>query len=159
MTVDNLSKVFAPTIMRRANPQEMAIHVAADAAFVSHLIQKLPPGPTGNAASAAALDVQTDAKAPLQTERTAGGESDEEEFGEDDWDEARAGDTVSVSRRMQIDQAEGGSCNAGAVASLESLLKASSSSSSSNASTDDESAEATSVMDEFALLEAMLDAG
>ena len=154
MTADNLSKVFAPTIIQRENPQEMATHIAADAAFVSHLIRKLPPGPIAEASSAVTVGAQihVGVKAAPQAERSEATESDEEEFGEDDWDEARAGDAVSVSRRMQLDQSERDSHRAG-LASLETLM-------ASASSTDGESEEDTagdgSVMDEFALLEAML---
>ena len=42
MTADNLSRVFALTVIKREDPLEMANHVASDAAFVSHLIQRLP---------------------------------------------------------------------------------------------------------------------
>ena len=42
MTADNLSRVFALTVIKREDPMEMAQHVTSDAAFVSHLIQRLP---------------------------------------------------------------------------------------------------------------------
>ena len=45
MTPDNLSRVFALTIIKRDDPMEMAQHVTSDAAFVSHLIQRLPVPP------------------------------------------------------------------------------------------------------------------
>ena len=41
MTADNLSRVFALTIIKREDPMDMAKHVATDAFFVSLLIQKL----------------------------------------------------------------------------------------------------------------------
>lgn len=45
MTPDNLSRVFALTVIKRDDPMEMAQHVTGDAAFVSLLIQRLPAPP------------------------------------------------------------------------------------------------------------------
>ena len=45
MTPDNLSRVFALTVIKRDDPMEMAQHVTGDAAFVSLLIQRLPVPP------------------------------------------------------------------------------------------------------------------
>ena len=42
MTADNLSRVFALTVIKREDPLEMANHVTSDAAFVSHFIRHLP---------------------------------------------------------------------------------------------------------------------
>ena len=42
MTPDNLSRVFAMTLIYREDPMDMMTHVASDASFVSLLIQKLP---------------------------------------------------------------------------------------------------------------------
>ena len=42
MTADNLGRVFAMTIIKREDPMEMVQHATGDAAFVSHLIQRLP---------------------------------------------------------------------------------------------------------------------
>eukprot|EP01043_Picozoa_sp_COSAG02_P050202 COSAG02_NODE_5133_length_4601_cov_5.407152_1_plen_1219_part_00 len=43
MTPDNLSRVFALTVFKRDDPMDMMKHVASDAAFISLLIQRLPP--------------------------------------------------------------------------------------------------------------------
>ena len=99
MTADNLSRVFALTIIKRENPLEMAAHCVTDASFVSLLIQSLPSDDHAKGRLQEEWRRVAEAQA-LQAEAQADAEAEEEEAEEDE-----AGDSFVVD--IDVEQADG----------------------------------------------------
>ena len=112
MTPDNLSRVFAMTLIYRDDPMDMMTHVVSDASFVSLLIQKLPRSWWSDGAESPAGDDEEDE------------EEDEEELQSIYFSRGVASLELAVfNRRNALDASGGGDALASALRDLQQATK------------------------------------